>query len=76
MDDDAQTTQFEIEASFRWKLTVGIVGRFAHRRPSGKVSGNVGDVIVLGRLRHESARITHTEGQSNFVVEAYSLDTS
>ena len=45
--------------------------------PSGNGNGGNGDgdVIVLGRLRHESARITYTKGRSNVVVEVYSLDT-
>jgi len=74
VDDDAQTTQFEIEAAGPWTLTIGTIDQLAHQAPSGKVSGTGDDVIVLGGSATK-ARITHTKGQSNFVVEAYSLDT-
>jgi septal ring-binding cell division protein DamX len=74
VENDAQTTQFEIEASGRWTLTIGTVDRLARQAPSGKASGTGDDVVVLGGSATK-ARIKHTKGQANFVVEAYSLDT-
>jgi hypothetical protein len=72
--DGAQTTEFEIEASGRWTLTVGSVDQLARQAPSGKATGKGDDVVVLGGSAVK-AHITHTKGESNFVVEAYSLET-
>lgn len=74
VENDAQTTQFEIEASGRWTLTIGTIDRLARQAPSGKAVGTGDDVVVLGGSAAK-ARIKHTKGQANFVVEAYSLDT-
>ncbi|NMO57595.1 cellulose biosynthesis cyclic di-GMP-binding regulatory protein BcsB [Actinoplanes sp. TBRC 11911] len=74
MADDSQTSQFEIEASGSWTLTLGTVDQLARKAPSGKITGKGDDVVVLGGAATK-ARITHTKGQSNFVVEAYNLES-
>jgi hypothetical protein len=74
LEDGAQTTQFEIEASGRWTLTIGSVDQLATKAASGRASGKGDDVIVLGGSATK-ARITHSKGSSNFVVTAYSLET-
>jgi hypothetical protein len=74
LEDGAQTTQFEIEASGSWTLTIGSVDQLATKAASGKASGKGDDVIVLGGTATK-AKITHSKGSSNFVVYAYSLET-
>lgn len=74
LEDGAQTTQFEINASGRWTLTIGSVDQLATKAASGKVSGKGDDVIVLGGSATK-AKITHSKGSSNFVIKAYSLET-
>jgi hypothetical protein len=74
VEDGAQTTQFEIEASGSWTLTIGSVDQLATKAASGKASGKGDDVIVLGGSAAK-AKITHSKGSANFVVKAYSLDT-
>ncbi|GID26635.1 hypothetical protein [Paractinoplanes brasiliensis] len=74
LEEGAQTTQFEINASGRWTLTIGSVDQLATKAASGKVSGKGDDVIVLGGSATK-AKITHSKGSSNFVVKAYSLET-
>ncbi|MEV6373607.1 hypothetical protein [Micromonospora musae] len=74
LEDGALTTEFEIEASGSWTLTVGTVDQLATKAPTGKASGKGDDVLVLGGDA-TAAKITHRKGDSNFVVHAYSLDT-
>jgi hypothetical protein len=74
LEDGAQTTQFEVEASGRWTLTVGSVDQLATKAASGKASGKGDDVVVLGGSAAK-ARITHAKGSANFVVKAYSLES-
>ncbi|WP_433826628.1 hypothetical protein ACQP2E_31620 [Actinoplanes sp. CA-015351] len=74
LEDGAQTTQFEIEATGRWTLTIGSVDQLATKAASGKAAGKGDDVIVLGGTATK-AKITHSKGSANFVVYAYSLET-
>ncbi|MFE9206827.1 hypothetical protein [Micromonospora sp. NPDC007230] len=74
LEDGSLTTQFEIEASGSWTLTIGTVAQMATKFPTGKASGKGDDVLVLGGDA-TAAKITHRRGDSNFVVYAYSIDT-
>ncbi|MEV6695293.1 hypothetical protein AB0M35_27855 [Micromonospora sp. NPDC051196] len=74
LEEYSLTTQFEVETRGEWTLTIGSVEQLATKAPSGKASGRGDDVILLGGSA-STARIKHSKGQSNFVVEAYSLDT-
>ena len=74
VSNDAQTTQFEIEAVGSWTLTIDTVDQLATKASSGKASGKGDDVVVLGG-NATKARITHSKGTSNFAVHAYSLET-
>jgi hypothetical protein len=74
LEDGAQTTQFEINASGSWTLTIGSVDQLATKAASGKASGKGDDVIVLGGTATK-AKITHSKGSANFVVYAYSLES-
>lgn len=74
LDESALTTQMEIQASGKWTLTVGSVDQVASKAGSGKASGRGDDVVVLGGGA-DAAKITHSKGTSNFVVEAYGLET-
>lgn len=74
LEDGALTTQFEIEATGSWTLTIGTVAQMANTFPTGKASGKGDDVLVLGGDA-TAAKITHRRGDSNFVVYAYSLET-
>ncbi|BAL91921.1 hypothetical protein AMIS_67010 [Actinoplanes missouriensis 431] len=74
LEDGAQTTQLEIEAAGRWTLTIGSVDQLATKAASGKASGKGDDVVVLGG-NATKAKITHSKGSSNFVINAYSLET-
>ncbi|MEU2613100.1 hypothetical protein ABZ570_16190 [Micromonospora sp. NPDC007271] len=74
LEDGSLTTQFEIEASGSWTLTIGTVAQMASKFPTGKASGKGDDVLVLGGDA-TAAKITHRRGSSNFVVYAYSLET-
>ncbi|MCZ7379050.1 hypothetical protein [Micromonospora sp. WMMC250] len=74
LEEDSLTTQFEVETSGKWTLTIGSVGQMATQAASGKASGRGDDVIVLGGDA-ETAKITHSKGQGNFAVHAYNLET-
>ncbi|GAA4562793.1 hypothetical protein GCM10023176_05310 [Micromonospora coerulea] len=74
LEEGSMTTQFEIEASGSWTLTIGTVDQLATKFPTGKAAGKGDDVLVLGGDA-TAARITHRRGDSNFVVYAYSIDT-
>ncbi|MFF4893487.1 hypothetical protein [Micromonospora chersina] len=74
LEDDSLTTQFEIEASGSWTLTIGTVDQLATKAPTGKAAGKGDDVVVLGGGA-AAVKITHRRGDSNFVVHAYSLET-
>ncbi|MER7459888.1 hypothetical protein [Micromonospora sp. NPDC126480] len=74
LEDGSLTTQFEIEASGSWTLTIGTVDQMATKALTGKAAGKGDDVIVLGGDA-TAAKITHSRGDSNFVVYAYSLET-
>ncbi|NBE82151.1 hypothetical protein GVV04_14400 [Micromonospora sp. NEAU-HG-1] len=74
LEDDALTTQFEVEARGDWTLTIGTIEKMATKATLGKATGRGDDVILLGGDA-DAARITHSKGQSNFVVKIYSLDT-
>ncbi|GAA3757531.1 hypothetical protein GCM10022225_48480 [Plantactinospora mayteni] len=74
LEEDSLTSQFEIQASGKWTLTVGTVEQLATKAPSGKVAGRGDDVIILGG-DYDTAKITHSKGSSNFVVYAYNLDS-
>ncbi|MEU0078790.1 hypothetical protein ABZY58_12890 [Micromonospora tulbaghiae] len=73
LEDGSLTTQFEIEASGSWTLTIGTVAQLATKAETGKASGKGDDVLLLGGDA-TAVRITHRRGSSNFVVHAYSLD--
>ncbi|MEU8072335.1 hypothetical protein AB0B20_21515 [Micromonospora sp. NPDC049151] len=73
VEDGSLTTQFEIEASGSWTLTIGTVAQLATTSETGKASGKGDDVLLLGGDA-TAVRITHRRGSSNFVVHAYSLD--
>ncbi|MET8909538.1 hypothetical protein [Micromonospora sp. NPDC004551] len=74
LEDGSLTTQFEIEATGSWTLTIGTVDQLATAFPSGKASGKGDDVLVLGGTA-AAFKITHRKGTSNFAVHAYSLET-
>ncbi|MEV0428501.1 hypothetical protein [Micromonospora sp. NPDC050495] len=74
LEDGSLTTQFEVEASGSWTLTIGTVEQLATKFPTGKAAGKGDDVLMLGGDA-AAAKITHRRGDSNFVVYAYSLDT-
>jgi hypothetical protein len=74
LEDTALTTQFEVQANSSWTLTIGTVEQLATKALSGTASGRGDDVVVLGGSA-SAAKITHSKGRSNFVVEAYSLET-
>ncbi|MEU8020410.1 hypothetical protein AB0B74_31065 [Micromonospora parva] len=74
LEDGALTTQFEVEVTGSWTLTIGSVDQMATKALSGKASGKGDDVIVLGGDA-TAVKITHSRGSSNFVVHAYSLET-
>ncbi|SCE99395.1 hypothetical protein [Micromonospora mirobrigensis] len=73
-EDGALTTEFEIEATGSWTLTIGSIEQLATKALSGKASGKGDDVVVLGG-EATAVKVTHTRGRSNFAVYAYSLDT-
>ncbi|MFI7250338.1 hypothetical protein [Micromonospora chalcea] len=73
LEDGSLTTQFEIEASGSWTLTIGTVAQLATKSETGKASGKGDDVLLLGGDA-TAVRITHRRGSSNFAVHAYSLD--
>ncbi|MFG1765758.1 hypothetical protein ACGFIH_20650 [Micromonospora parva] len=75
LEDGALTTQFEVEATGSWTLTIGSVDQMATKALSGKASGKGDNVIVLGG-EATAVKITHSRGSSNFVVHAYSLETA
>ena len=74
LEDGSLTTQFEVQATGSWTLTIGTVDQLATKFPTGKAAGKGDDVLVLGGDATD-AKITHRRGDSNFVVYAYSLDT-
>ncbi|MEH0934245.1 hypothetical protein [Micromonospora psammae] len=74
LEDGSLTTQFEVEASGSWTLTIGTVDQMATKALTGKATGKGDDVLVVGGDA-TAAKITHSRGSSNFVVHAYSLET-
>ncbi|MEU1587484.1 hypothetical protein [Micromonospora sp. NPDC005710] len=74
LEEDSLTTQFEVETNDKWTLTIGSVDQLATQATSGKASGRGDDVIMLGG-EADAAKITHSKGQGNFVIHAYSLET-
>ncbi|MEW2385652.1 hypothetical protein AB0873_26670 [Micromonospora sp. NPDC047707] len=74
LEDGSLTTQFEVEASGSWTLTIGTVDQMATKAFSGKAAGKGDDVVVLGGDA-AAAKITHSRGDSNFVIHAYSMET-
>ncbi|MET8252150.1 hypothetical protein [Micromonospora sp. NPDC005197] len=74
LEDGSLTTQFEVEASGSWTLTIGSVEQMATKALTGKAAGKGDDVLVLGGDA-AAAKITHSRGSSNFVVHAYSMET-
>ncbi len=72
--DNSVVTQFEIQATSKWTLTIGTVEQLATKAPNGTASGRGDDVVLLGG-DYRAAKITHTKGSANFVVYAYNLDT-
>ncbi|MFG2099867.1 hypothetical protein ACGFJ5_04630 [Micromonospora echinaurantiaca] len=74
LEDGSLTTQFEVEASGSWTLTIGTVDQLATKALAGKAAGKGDDVLLLGGDA-AAAKITHKRGDSNFAVHAYSLET-
>lgn len=74
LEDGSLTTEFEVEASGSWTLTIGTLDQLATKALSGTASGKGDDVLMLGGDA-TAAKITHRRGDSNFVIHAYSLDT-
>lgn len=74
LEDGSLTTQFEVEASGSWTLTIGSVAQLATKATTGKAAGKGDDVLVLGGAG-TAAKITHTSGSGNFVIHAYSMET-
>ncbi|MCF0093662.1 hypothetical protein B0E54_02502 [Micromonospora sp. MH99] len=74
LEEDSMTTEFEVETNGKWTLTVGSVDQIASKAASGKASGRGDDVIVLGG-NADTAKVTHSKGDGNFIVEAYNLES-